>query len=181
MFRSIVHPGMLVVMLVATLAAPARPAHVAGPPAGPSVTPERFAYVTRDRARFQSPGLRAYAAQAGEPCLTYTFGVNGRSASGTMTYAWSEEVGWCYNGARVTYASVVYRPKTAIGWGFLEITNKTEQWAADSSFFQARSVAKFGYSCILPNGGGCAFYRFPYVSVVVYANGTYSGSGSANE
>jgi hypothetical protein len=155
------------------------PASPAYPPASLPVTFERFAYVTRNPARFQSPRLRTYAALAAEPCLTYTYGVNGRTASGTMTYSWAEEVGWCYDGAHVTYASVVYRPRSAIGWGFLEINNKTEQWAADKSFFQARSVAKFGYSCILPNGGGCAFYRFPYVGVVVYGNGTYSGSGSS--
>ena len=185
MFRSIVHLGMLVVMLAAPLLhSGADSARAAGatPPARPAlnlpVTFERFAYVTRDRARFRSPQLRAHASLTADPCLTYTYGVNGRSSTGTMTYSWAEEVGWCYNGSRVTYASTAYLPRAGFGWTYLGIDNKTERWASDGSFFQARSVGSFGLTCI---SGGCSFYRFPYVSVVVYSNGTYSGAGSAND
>lgn len=190
MFRSIVHLGMLVGILAAVLwGGAASSIHAAGapPPASPvypaahlPVMSERFAYVTRERARFQSPGLRAYATLASEPCLTYTYGVNGRSSTGTMTYSWAEEVGWCYNGRQITYASVIYRHQNGVGWSYLGIDNKSEQWSGDRSLFQARSVGTFGLTCVGYNGG-CSFYRYPYVSVVVYGDGTFSGWGSAND
>lgn len=115
-----------------------------------------------------------------DPCLTYTYGVNGTTLSGTLAYSWAEKVGWCYNGTKVTYYSVQYIPQTSAGWSYAGIDSKTEKLSSDSSFFQANSTAKFGYACILPNGGGCAYYRFPWVNVVVYGNGTYGGSGDAD-
>ncbi|GAB4190150.1 MAG: hypothetical protein OHK0022_02740 [Roseiflexaceae bacterium] len=184
MSRSIIRAGILLVVLLAALAgspANALPARV-GPVSSAAVPLrfEHFSYITRDRTRFHSQALRSYAALASEPCLTYTYGVNGRTYSGTMAYSWAEEVGWCYNGSRVTYASVSYRPKTSAGWSYGGIDSKSEQYAADQSFFQVRSVAKFGYGCILPNGGGCAFDRYPAVNIVVRGDGTYSGSGDAD-
>lgn len=190
MFRPIVHLGMLVGILAAALwggaasptraAGAPRPASPVYPAAHLPVMSERFAYVTRDRTRFQSPGLRAYTALSGDPCMTYTFGVNGRSSTGTLTYSWAQEVGWCYNGSQVTYASVIYRHQTNLGWSYLGIDTRSEQWSSDRSLFQARSVGKFGLTCV-GYSGGCSFYRYPYVSVVVYGNGTYSGWGSAND
>lgn len=161
------------------LAASPQPGHTI-PPESLPVKFERFSHITQGLA----PELQnAQAAQVSitSTCMTFTYGVNARSLTGTMLYSWAESVGWCYNGTQVTYHSVAYTPRVAAGWSYLGIDNSFAQDGPNNSFFQARATGKFGYACILPQLSGCAYTRYPWVNITVYGNGQYQGSGDPDE
>ncbi|MEU1845069.1 hypothetical protein [Micromonospora sediminicola] len=154
--------------VAAVLALGATPAGAA--PAGDGgLRLDRFQYATEG----VPAGVARPAGTLADPCKTFTYGVNIRTATQTWIGTLYQDVYWCYNGSRVTYHNANQRGSALPGWQF-KVTGASSQAGPGNWFFQDTANGQF--DLCLPVGG-CVGSRHAWINQVVYGDGTYSGSG----
>jgi hypothetical protein len=127
-----------------------------------------------------SPSLLIQLQAQNDPCLTYTFGVNGRGAiNNGLLWTFIQEVSWCYNAANnhISYHFARNRAENlTIGWVYdptKTVLTSNHNTSRNPSFYQDNSNAVFdAYIAGILVGS-----RTAWIDTVVYSNGSYDGSG----
>lgn len=91
---------------------------------------------------------------------------------GITLWWFKETVNWCWGGGLITSKSVQITVYTNLGWAYDGIVNSTNSGGVGKTYFTAYRQAQF-HNCQL----GICIYKYPWTTITVYSNGTYTGNG----
>lgn len=124
----------------------------------------------------EAPASATAVALAGG-CWYAQKGIQGISLAGLVVWQFNSKINWCSNGSVITSKSnQVWPSNMALFWSY-DTSNGWpvvhEYGGVNYTYYETWSQA---HMMFCPPGTGCVQHQYPWIDLVGYPNGTYSGS-----
>ncbi len=109
-------------------------------------------------------------------CKSYQVQVNWKNALGQTLFSYFQKIDWCYDGSIITNNPTrlrwgeVYAPL----WSFDGHIGNSESGGINQWSYEAWTQGKF--KLCLGGDIGCIQYKYPWIDMTVYGDGSYSSS-----
>jgi hypothetical protein len=109
-------------------------------------------------------------------CMVYQIERSGLNSLGDKLWSYFQKINWCYDGSKITSKTrlrwgEVYYP----GWQFAGHIGNLEQGGVNQWSYRAWTQGEF--KLCLGGDIGCVQYKYPWIDMTVYGDGSYTGTG----